>query len=89
MTPELLRLEEIAERCELSPELVHRFVLLGLIDPDDEGAELFQPEVVLRIHRIVRIHDDLGVNYSGTGVILDLLDRIDELEARLRHFERW
>jgi len=89
MTPELLRLEELAERCDLSPELVRRFVLLGLIDPEVESSSLFQPEVVLRIHRIVRIHHDLGVNYSGTGVILDLLDRIEELEARLRRFESW
>ena len=79
---DLLSISELAERCELHPDLVRRFVQLGLIEEAVE--EFFQPEVALRVQRILRLRRDLGVNYAGVGVVLDLLDRIEILEARLR-----
>jgi hypothetical protein len=44
---------------------------------------------VARAARIQRLHHDLGLTYSGTGVVLDLLDRVDELERRLRTRPGW
>jgi DNA-binding transcriptional MerR regulator len=88
MIEELLRLEELAERCGLRATHVRRLVILGLIDPVEEKRDRFAPEVVLRVQRIVRIHQELGVNYTGVGVILDLLDRIEVLEQRLRLLDR-
>jgi chaperone modulatory protein CbpM len=32
----------------------------------------------------IRLQDDLGVNLAGAALALDLLDRIDELQRRLR-----
>ena len=31
--------------------------------------------------RVQRLHDGLALNYAAIGVVLDLLARIDELEA--------
>jgi DNA-binding transcriptional MerR regulator len=78
-------MEEVARRCALHPELIRRLMALGLIDPVDGSTEFFPPEVTLRIQRILRLRRDLGVNYNAVALILDLLDRIDTLEARLRH----
>ena len=75
-------LDELADRCGLHPDLVRRFVVLGLVEELAPG--LFHVEVGLRLQRIVRLRQDLGVNYAGIGLVLDLLDRIDVLEARLR-----
>lgn len=83
----LLTLEEVATRCSLHPELVRRLMLLGLIDPEEGSGEWFRPEVTLRLQRILRLRRDLGVNYNAAGLVLDLLDRIDALEVRLRYFE--
>jgi hypothetical protein len=44
----------------------------------------FPPEVTLRVSRVLRLERDLGVNFEGAAVILDLLDRIDQLEHELR-----
>jgi hypothetical protein len=38
---------------------------------------------LLRIARIHRLRAGLGLNYTALGVVLDLLDRIEELEAAL------
>jgi len=83
--PGLLTVEDIAECCGLHPELVRRFWALGLIEPEDSvDAAAFDLEVVVRVRRIVRLRRDLGVNYAGVGVVLDLLERVEVLEARLR-----
>jgi hypothetical protein len=84
----VLPIDEIARLADIQPDLVVRFVDWGLIDPVETSPEpCFEVSVVLRIRRILRIHYDLGVNWAGIGVVMDLLTKIDDLEreiARLR-----
>lgn len=82
----LLTLEEVAARCHLHPELVRHFAALGMIDAAGEG-ERFSPEVAHQLQRILRLRHDLGINYNAAALILDLLERIDALETRLRQVE--
>jgi hypothetical protein len=63
------------------PDLVARFVRLGLVDPD-------APEAEARLARAIRLRRDLGLGYAGAILACQLLERIDELEARLRRYER-
>jgi DNA-binding transcriptional MerR regulator len=80
----LLTVSEIARLAGLHPELVERLISLGLVDPVDTQPEpLFEPAVILRLRRIVRLRNDLGVNWAGVGVVLDLLGRIEELQEEL------
>ena len=81
---DLLSIEEVAGHCGLHPDLIQRLVVLGLIDPEDGSAHFFRPEVTLRIQRLQRLREDLGVNYNAAALVLDLLDRIEILESRLR-----
>ena len=39
---------------------------------------------VVRVEKARRLQDDLGVNLPGVALTLQLLDRIDALESRLR-----
>jgi len=86
-----LRLGDVAIRCMVHPGLIHRFVRLGLVDPVDLNDEpekwRFERDVVPQINKIIRLRNELGINYSGIGVILDLLERIDFLETRIRDLE--
>jgi hypothetical protein len=36
------------------------------------------------VARVQRLHFGLSLNYAAIGLVLDLLDRIDELERRER-----
>ncbi|MBL7499032.1 hypothetical protein I6A84_34950 [Frankia sp. CNm7] len=80
---------DLASFCEvvhLHPDLVRRLVALGLIEArvDADGHWWMTATAVARAGRIERLRRDLGITYTATGVVLDLLDRIDELERLLR-----
>jgi hypothetical protein len=82
----VLTVEQFAAAAGLHPQLVARLVALGLLDghPGPAGAVLLPAAHVARAAKIVRLRTDLGLNYTAVGLVLDLLDRIDDLEAALR-----
>jgi DNA-binding transcriptional MerR regulator len=81
----LLSTESFARVAGLHPELVRRFVSLGLLDAsqDVSGALQFSPRELANVARIRRLRAGLAINYTAIGVVIDLLDRIAELEAAL------
>ena len=82
--PARLTLDGFARRAGLHPQLVERFVALGLLDAgrDAAGELWFSPTELARVARVQRLHAALSLNYAAIGLVLDLLDRIDELEGR-------
>ncbi|MER7201262.1 MerR family transcriptional regulator [Streptomyces sp. CB01635] len=81
-----LSLDVVARRSGLHPDLVRRFVTLGLVDAtrDDSGRLWFDPGAPATLARIQRLRAGLPLNYASLGLVLDLLDRVSELEAALR-----
>jgi hypothetical protein len=82
----LLSLDSFAVRAGLHPELVRRWVALGLLEPtrDATGRLWFAPAALRTVARIQRLRAGLAVNYAALGLVIDLLDRIEVLEAALR-----
>ena len=89
-SPYQLTMAGVASRSGLPPELVTRFVALGLVDAerDARGRLWFRPSAPSAIARVLRLRDGLCLNYAAIGVVLDLLDRIERLETALRRSER-
>lgn len=81
--PGVLTTEQLCERCRVHADLVRWFVSQGLIDTWERTEDLFAPEVTARVQKIVRLHRDLNINYDGIALVLQLLERIEVLEARL------
>jgi chaperone modulatory protein CbpM len=81
--------EELARRSGLHPELVRRFVALGLVPAvrDVDGRLWFTTSQVAAVARLQRLRAALPLNYAALGLVVDLLDRITELETALR--VRW
>jgi chaperone modulatory protein CbpM len=85
-----LDLESFARAAGAHPELVTRLIALGLLEPDRDraGALWFAPDQVSRLARIQRLRAAFSINYAALGLVLDLLDRVDELERALRREQR-
>jgi DNA-binding transcriptional MerR regulator len=80
-----MTLDALAAAAGLHPVLVERFVTYGLLEPvnADEQVARFNAPALRRVLTICRLRDDLGINLAGIGVVLDLLDRIEELRREL------
>lgn len=81
-----MQLDAFAARCGLHPDMVRRLVALGLLgcQRDAAGRLWFPASALATVGRIQRLRTGLGLNYAAIGLVLDLLDRIDDLESASR-----
>ena len=88
--PYRLDLESFARLSGLHPEVVRRFVALGLLDAtrDQTGQLWFGPSQVGAVARLLRLRAGFSLNYAALGLVVDLLDRIARLEAARRQQSR-
>lgn len=84
-----LDLAEFCRLCELPAEQVFELVDEGIIEP--QGREparwRFRGVAIRRVRRVQRLERDLGLNLAGAALVLDLLDELERLRARLRQLE--
>jgi DNA-binding transcriptional MerR regulator len=81
-----LSLDEFARRSGVHPDLLRRFVALGLVRASrDASSQLwFPPGQLATVARIERLRTGLSLNYAALGLVIELLDRIHVLEVALR-----
>jgi hypothetical protein len=84
--PYRLSLDSYARITGVHPELVRRLVALGLLDVirDADNNLWFDPSQVREMATIQRLHLRLNLTYSSLGLVMDLLNRISELERSPR-----
>ncbi len=89
LNQELITIDELGRIVGTHPGILRRYIDFGLIDPHVESPEpLFDDTIISRIHKIERLKKDLGLNLAGCGVVLDLLERITELETQLDGYNK-
>jgi DNA-binding transcriptional MerR regulator len=88
--PRTINIEAVARESGLHPEVVRRFVKIGLIEPAEDGSQSprFALDAPAMLARAARLRRDLGLGYGGAVLASQLLDRIGQLEAQLRNQER-
>jgi len=82
---ELLTFDVVAETTGARHSLVSRLARQGLIEAVESGTDepLLPRRVIMRIRRMQRLRRDLGVNFTGAAIILDLVGRIEQLNREL------
>jgi len=75
--------ETLAETVGISVETLEHMVHLGLIAPTVRDATEFPAGVVRRLRRVLRLHEDLGLALDDAAIVVDLLERLEYLEAEL------
>jgi len=84
-----LSLNELCQACSSSGELIIELVEEGALEAigTQQTQWRFSGTSLLRAQTAMRLHRDLGINPSGIALALDLLEKIEALEARLGQFE--
>ena len=86
---ELVSIDELARLSKQQVDMIKLMVDWGLIEPSiTDPQPLFFEAMVPIIWKIMRIRKDLGVNWSGIGVILTLLERVENLEKEVARLEQ-
>jgi chaperone modulatory protein CbpM len=85
-----LTLADLSHACARHVEWVVELVEEGIIEPqgNDPDDWRFSPTSFSRAYKAMRLQRDLELNIAGVGLVLDLMDQLDTLQARLHQFER-
>jgi len=82
-----MNLSELCQHYNLQLKTVHRMVDSLIVVPLEEQSRdwIFTPAMTQRIQIALRFRRDLGVNYAGAALALDLLDDIKRLKQQSNH----
>lgn len=78
-----ITIHELSRLCECHLLVAKRLFSIGLIEPLSERTpHLFDRSAVVRARKALRLKRDLGLNFNAVALVMELLDRIDDLERR-------
>lgn len=81
---------QLVELTSIGQTEVAELVDLGWITPITTNAEehLFRLRDVYRIHKLMRLVHDLDISFYGGSIIVDLLEKVEELEKDIEELRR-
>jgi chaperone modulatory protein CbpM len=87
---EPLTFDAVAESVGARRSLVVRLARQGLLETLESGdAEPLLPRrTIVQLRRMQRLRRDLGVNFTGAAIILDLVKRMEQLSRELEESRR-
>lgn len=72
-------------KLEIHPEIAERLSELGIVDIRENHILASQ---AARVQKLMRLRGSLGVSMHATAIIMDLLERIEELQDEIERFNR-
>src|SRR5712691_8997815 len=73
-----------ARMVEMHPQTLRLYERLGLLKPARHGLNrLYSDHDISRLRQIQRLTQDMGVNLAGVEIILNLLEKIEELQDEI------
>lgn len=83
-----LKLSEFCELCQLQIEQVEELIDTGFLEPASQRPEWrFTPGSLVRTRRLLRLRQDLELDWSGAVLAVELLEQMDQLRRRLWELE--
>lgn len=77
-----LTVDELSGVCAVERSRIVELVEHGLLEL--QAGDRFSGDALRRARLALRLQRDLGVNAAGASLVVELLDRIEALETRLR-----
>lgn len=71
-----------AKMVGVHPQTLRHYENIGLVVPkrSEGNIRLFSPADIDRLRQISRLTDELGVNLAGVQIILDMRERLEQLQ---------
>ncbi len=81
----------VAEMYEIHPQTLRLYEREGLLKPSrSEGnTRLYTEEDLKRLEFILSLARDLGVNIAGIGIILNMRERMEQMQTQMQDFVRY
>jgi chaperone modulatory protein CbpM len=81
-----LTLEQLCRACAADAALIQELVDEGILSPQGQAVEgwTFSGTHLKHASIALRLQRDLGVNWPGVALALQLMDEVEELRAALR-----
>ena len=78
----------VAEMYGIHPQTLRLYEREGLLKPSrtEGNTRLYTDEDVQRLEFILTLARDLGVNISGIAIILQMRERMEEMQANMQQF---
>lgn len=70
---------------EIHPDLVQQLAEFGIVET---RRGLIPAGEVARVQKLLRLRRNLGVNLPGAAIILELLERIEQLQDEIERLKR-
>lgn len=85
-----LTLSEMSRACMTHAEWIVELVDQGILEPHGRDALhwRFPGSNLQRARTVMRLQQDLSINLAGAALVLDLLQEIETLRARLQVLDR-
>jgi chaperone modulatory protein CbpM len=85
-----LTLGELCRTCAIHADAIISMVEEGLLEPQGNRPETwsFPGTAVRRVEVTLRLQKDLQINLAGAALVLDLLEEMQQLRAKIRTLER-
>ena len=81
----------VAEMYEIHPQTLRLYEREGLLKPSrSEGnTRLYTEEDLKRLEFILSLARDLGVNIAGIGIILNMRERMEQMQMQMQEFVKY
>jgi MerR family transcriptional regulator/heat shock protein HspR len=81
----------VAEMYDIHPQTLRLYEREGLLKPSrtDGNTRLYTEEDLKRLEFILSLARDLGVNIAGIGIILNMRERMEQMQVQMQEFVRY
>jgi MerR family transcriptional regulator/heat shock protein HspR len=81
----------VAEMYEIHPQTLRLYEREGLLKPSrSEGnTRLYTEDDLKRLEFILSLARDLGVNIAGIGIILNMRERMEQMQSQMQDFVQY
>jgi hypothetical protein len=79
-----IAIEEFCTHHGIQVTLIREFADFGLVHLQEQEKKAFVPEAEIeKLERMIRLHEELGINKEGLEIILNMRDQLVSLNSEL------